>query len=81
MWIIESITKWTDKTGEQKEMKSYFQKFTGYPIPLKHMSGINECKKYPDKVSALIDWRKYFSHKKDAKVIRLNTLTTKNTQS
>lgn len=68
-YVIQIGLKWKNKQGKEVVSYSYFQKFTGFPLPLKHLSHLNDAKKYNSRAEALIDWRKYYVNDKRAKVI------------
>ena len=72
-FVIEETHTWKRKDGTEATMKSYFKEFTTFVYPLIHLANIDECKKYGTRAEALIDWRKYFRHKKTSKIVQINS--------
>lgn len=68
-YVIRIELRWINKEGKEVVSYSYFQKFTSLLLPIKHLSDINNAKKYNSRAEALIDWRKYYVNDKRAKVI------------
>lgn len=72
-YVIQIVHQWKKKDGTEVKHTSYFQKHSGFPLPLNHLSGLDDCKKYQSRADALIDWRKYFGSKnKRSKVISVD---------